>query len=158
MQGCLHDAAGLFLAHRWDFNARHSSVPDAAWLQESFRRFGDFTVIFLPYRFWVQFAFATDSRPFLLLFQYVRALFEWGHPLPIWPGASLTSADLIESTTWVKLKQAETASPWQPHYSTLRAHFTMHCDFGLDKWWIRMKSNQWVHFWRLASVLYIFRI
>ena len=95
----------------------------------------------------------TGSRPLLLLFQYVRALFEWGHPLPIWPGASLTSADLIESTTWVKLKQAEIALPWQPHYSTLRTHFTMHCDFGLDKWWKGMKSNKWMHFGERGQLL-----
>lgn len=123
--------------------------PRRLWQHESLNHFGDFTVIFLPYRFWVEFAFATDSRPFLLLFQYVRTLFEWGHPLPIWPGASLTSADLIEYTTWVKFKQAETALPWQPHYSTLRSHFRMHCDFGLDKWWKGMKSNKCVDFGRL---------
>ncbi len=127
----------------------YMSTPEDTWLHDSFKHFGDFTVIFLPYRFWVEFAFATDSRPFLLLFQYVRTLFEWGHPLPIWPGASLTSADLIESMTWVKFKQAETALPWQPHYSTLRTHFTMHCDFGPDKWGKGMKSNKWVHFGRL---------
>lgn len=125
----------------------YSSTQEDTWIHKSFRHLGDFTEIFLPYRFRPKFAFATDSRPFLLLFQYVSALFEWGHPLPIWPGASLTSADLIESTTWVKFKQAETASPWQPHYSTLRTHFKMHCDFGLDKWWKGMKSNKWVHFW-----------
>lgn len=124
---------------------KRASTPEDTWLHESFKHLA---VIFLPYRFRVEFAFATDSRPFLLLFQYVRALFEWGHPLPIWPGASLTSADLIESTTWVKFKQAETALPWQPHYSTLRTHFKMHCDFGLDKWWKGMKSNKWVHFWK----------
>lgn len=101
-----------------------------------------------PYRFWVRFAFATDLRPFLLLFQYVRALFEWGQPLPIRPGASLTSADLIEYTAWVKLKQAEIALPWQPHYSTLRTHFAMHFDFELDKWW-KGESNKCTDFGRL---------
>lgn len=119
----------------------HQIWPEDACLHDYFifEHFGDFTVIFLPYRLLVGFAFATDSRPFLLLFQYVWALFEWGQALPIWPGASLTSADLIESTTWVKLKQAETALPWQPHYSTLRSHFTMHCDFGL---WQMVKRDE----------------
>lgn len=104
-------------------------------------------LIFLPYRSWVEFAFAAGSRPFLLLFQYVRALFEWGHPLPTWPGASSTSADLIESTTWVKFKQAETASPWQPHYSTLRTHSRMVCDSAPDKCRKGMKSNKRLYFW-----------
>lgn len=103
----------------------------------------------LPYRIWVEFAFATNSGSFLLLFQYVRALFEWGQPSPIRPGAKLTSADLIESTTWVKLKQAEAPLPRQPQCSTLRTHFTMRCDFAPDKWWNEMKSNKWVHFGRL---------
>lgn len=104
-------------------------------------------LIFLPYRSWVEFAFAAGARPFLLLFQYVRALFEWGHPLPMWPGASSTSADLIESTTWVKFKQAETASLWQPHYSTLRTHSRMDCDSAPDKCWKGMKSNKRLYFW-----------
>ena len=105
-------------------------------------------LIFPPYRLLVEFAFAVGSRPFLLLFQYVRALFEWGHPLPTWPGASSTSADLIESTTWVKFKQAATASPWQPHYSTLRTHSRMDCDSVPDKCWKGMKSNKRLYFWK----------
>ena len=156
-----------FLSYDFDDNTeKQTKSPEDTCLHEAFEHFCDFIVFFLPYRLWVEFAFATDSRPFLLLFQYVRALFEWGQPLPIRPGASLTSADLIESTTWVKLKQAETALPWQPHYSTLRTHFTMHFDFGFDKWWKGRKSNKWVHFgwlllkcsgWKYYSTVHILR-
>lgn len=112
-------------------------------------------LIFLPYRLRAEFAFAPGSRPFLLLFQYVRALFEWGHPLPTWPGASSTSADLIESTTWVKFKQAETASPWQPHYSTLRTHSRMDCDsvpVNAEKGWNPISDCT---FGRTTALLYV---
>lgn len=133
-----------YKSNNYGSKKKKKNYAHVTWLHESFKHVGDFTLIFLAYRFWVCFCNGLKALPLIVsVCQRMRS------PLPIWPGASLTSADLIESTTWVKFKQAETALPWQPHYFTLRTHFTMRCDFGLDKWGKWMKSNKWVHFGRL---------